>query len=403
MKMEAIAVRRARPSLSGRLVGGAVIAVLFMGSTLLTPLYEIYRETYRFSHVVLVLLYAVYVVGNLVALLLLGRLADQIGRKPVMLAGLALSAASALVFLLATALPWLFVGRAVSGLAVGVGAGAATASIVEFTPEASRARAASVMTAFNFLGLTLGPVLAGLLVQYAPYPLRLSFWAYLPFVALAAVLAAGAPETLQRRGALSLKPRLGVPRELWGRFAAPALSGFLAMAVVGFYAALGPSTVRDALHIANRALASAAIAELFAVAAIVILATQAWPAHQAVRGGMLLAPAGLWLLVAGQRSGGVVILLAAITLCGAAAALGYRGGLGGVNALAPPERRAEVVSTFFVGCFCGNALPVIGVGVLTETAGTDVAVTSLAAFLSVIALLALGLGFAFKAGNAANS
>src|SRR4051812_38741985 len=58
----------------GRLVGGAVIAVVFMGSTLLTPLYDLYRSAYGLSVLGLGLLYAVYVIGNLIALLFLGRL-----------------------------------------------------------------------------------------------------------------------------------------------------------------------------------------------------------------------------------------------------------------------------------------------------------------------------------------
>jgi len=120
---------------SGRLAGGMVVAVLFMGSTLLTPLYDMYRTSYGFSALVLVLLYAVYVIGNLAALLFLGRLADQIGRKPMVLAGLALAALSATIFLCARNLDWLFAARVVSGLAVGIGSGAAVAWITEFTPS----------------------------------------------------------------------------------------------------------------------------------------------------------------------------------------------------------------------------------------------------------------------------
>src|SRR4051812_7879242 len=93
---------------AGRLIGGTVIAVLFMGSTILTPLYELYESTYRFSPFVLVLLYAVYVVGNLLALFVFGRLSDQIGRKPVVFGALALATLSASLFLLANSLGWLF-------------------------------------------------------------------------------------------------------------------------------------------------------------------------------------------------------------------------------------------------------------------------------------------------------
>lgn len=50
-----------------------------MGSTLLTPLYVLYRSSYGFSAFVLVLVYAIYVVGNLLALFFFGQLSDRIG------------------------------------------------------------------------------------------------------------------------------------------------------------------------------------------------------------------------------------------------------------------------------------------------------------------------------------
>jgi Major Facilitator Superfamily len=59
----------------------AMLAVTFVGAILPTPLYPLFREAFGFSPVTLTLVYAVYVLGNLVALLLFGRLADQIGRR----------------------------------------------------------------------------------------------------------------------------------------------------------------------------------------------------------------------------------------------------------------------------------------------------------------------------------
>ena len=68
----------------------AMIAVLFAGSTVLTPLYIIYKQAFGFSQITLTLVYAVYVVGNLGALLMFGRLSDGIGRRPAALASICL-------------------------------------------------------------------------------------------------------------------------------------------------------------------------------------------------------------------------------------------------------------------------------------------------------------------------
>jgi predicted MFS family arabinose efflux permease len=385
-----------RIGLTGRMVGGVVIAALFMGSTLLTPLYDLYKELYRLSAVELSLLYAVYVLGNLTALLFLGRLSDQVGRKPVALAGLVLAGVSAALFLAARGPGLLFAGRVVSGLAVGIGSGSATAWITESTPEPRRARAAATMTAFNFLGLTLGPVAAGALIQYAPLPLRLPFLVYLALLALTAAATLAPKETAPRKGGLDLRPRLGVPKGARLRFVAPAAAGFTAMSVVGFYAALGPSLVRQALNLDNRALASLVVADMFLVAAVVIVLTRRVGARAAMLAGLALTPVGLGLLTAAQAFGSTLLMLGGATVCGGASALGYRGGLGSANALAPPDRRAEVASSYFVCCFLGNALPIVGVAVLSRAWGAPMADRTFAAVLTVLAVAAMACNLAFE-------
>ena len=71
-------------------VVAAMIGVLFAGSTVVTPLYVIYKQQFGFSQISLTLIYAVYVAGNLAALLWFGRLSDQIGRRQVALVAMGL-------------------------------------------------------------------------------------------------------------------------------------------------------------------------------------------------------------------------------------------------------------------------------------------------------------------------
>src|SRR5438477_4467188 len=120
---------------------GAMVALMFMSSTLLTPLYSIYRDTFHFSQVVLTLLYSAYVVGNLAAMLFFGRVSDQIGRRPVSLSAIALAAVATILFLVATTTGWLFVARILSGFAVGLASGAGAAWIAELDPRHDRGHA----------------------------------------------------------------------------------------------------------------------------------------------------------------------------------------------------------------------------------------------------------------------
>jgi predicted MFS family arabinose efflux permease len=374
-----------------------VVAVLFMGSSLLTPLYQLYRADYGLDALGLTLIYAVYVIGNLAALLFLGRLSDQLGRRPIVLTGLGLAALSTILFMAASDSTLLFAGRIASGCAVGLGSGAATAWIAESIPAERRSLAASTMTAFNFAGLALGPIVAGVLVQYASWPLRLPFLVYLVLIAAVAALVLGARETLDRAraGSFDLRPRLAVPRGKRLAFAAPAAAGFTAMAVVGYYAALGPTMLHETVRLTNQALSGLIVAELFGVAAAAILFTRSVAPHRVLLWGLGAMPVGLAALIAAQAWASLSLMLLGTTLSGVASALSYRGGLGAINALAPADRRAEMASAYFICCFMGNALPIIGVGALSETVGATTADRIFALALSLVALAAIAAAIAF--------
>ena len=155
--------------------------------------------------------------GVLAALLIFGRWSDAVGRRPVLLAGALSALASAAVFLLADDVPVLLIGRLLSGLSAGIFTGTATAAVIEAAPPEQRDRAAAVATVVNVGGLGAGPVLAGVLVQYAPHPLQLSFIVHIALVVLAIVAVIAAPETSSRTGSIGFQ-RLAVPAETCGPF-----------------------------------------------------------------------------------------------------------------------------------------------------------------------------------------
>jgi MFS family permease len=373
----------------------AMIGVMFAGSTLLTPLYIIYKQKFGFSDITLTLIYAAYVVGNLGALLVFGRLSDQIGRRRAALPALAVALLSTLVFLFADGTAALFWARALSGLGIGVAAGTGNAWLAEIVGS-DKARATIISTGTNFLGLAVGPLIAGLLAQYAPWPLHLSFVVYLAAVVVVAMLIWRTGETVSRpvRGfsKISLRPRVGVPRAIRVKFVAPAVAGFGAMALVGFFAALAPSILAQELHETSHAAAGALVFELAIVCAATVVLTHRLPSRAAMLWGLGLIVPSVVLLVTAQMLASMAVMIGATALCGVSAGLGYRGSLQVVNQIAPEDRRAEVVSSYFVCCFIGNALPVIGVGVISAYAGMPLASTIFAGMIVLFALLALIFG-----------
>src|SRR4051794_35306973 len=155
------------------------LAIAMLGTTLPTPLYGLYREKFGFSELMITVIFATYAAGVIASLLLFGRLSDQVGRRRMLLPALALAGLSALAFLLADGLPLLLVGRILSGLTAGIFTGTATATLVDLAAPERRTRATLLATIANMGGLGCGPLLAGVLSQWAGSPLRLPFWVYL--------------------------------------------------------------------------------------------------------------------------------------------------------------------------------------------------------------------------------
>jgi len=373
-----------------------MIGVLFAGSTVVTPLYIMYKQAFGFSQVSLTLIYAVYVVGNLCGLLLFGRLSDQVGRRPMAVAGMVLAIIGTLVFLFAHGVGALYLARILSGLAISIGAGTGTAWLAELIDDESKSRATVIATSANFIGLGVSALIAGVLAEYLPWPLHLSYIVYLLALLAVGALVLMVPETVTRPRPsmqdLSIRPRVSVPSEIRAQFVAPAVTGFGAMALVGFYAALAPSLLADQLHVTNHAIAGAIFLELAVCVAAAILATRSLSS----RGSMLLALAlmlpSVTLLVAAQLAASITLVILATAVCAVAAGLGYRGSLQVTNQIAPQDRRAEIVSSYLICVFAGNALPVIGIGVVSTLAGSIAASLAFATTIVIFALLALYFG-----------
>lgn len=376
-----------------------MIGALFAGSTVPTPLYVIYKQQFGFSQISLTLIYAAYVVGNLAALMLCGQLSDQIGRRRSGAIAMAIAIISALIFLFAQGIVSLYAGRILSGLAIGIGAGTGTAWLAELIAEENKSRATVIATSANFVGLGIGALMSGVLADWTSWPLRLPFIIYLAVLVPMSALVWFSHETVsdpvQTIERISLRPQLSVPAEIRAQFVAPAVTGFGAMALVGFYAALAPSLLAEHLHEASHAAAGAVFLELAAIVAASIVATRSLSSRAAMLWALGLMLPSVALLVSAQIVASMAIMIVATAACAIAAGLGYRGSLQVVNQIAPEHRRAEVVSSYFVCGFSGNALPVIGVGVISTLASSTAASLVFAVTISVFALVALGFGIKY--------
>lgn len=337
-----------------------------------TPLYVLYQRRDGFSALTVTIVYAVYAVGVIGSLFLAGHLSDWIGRRRVLVPALLVNALSAVVFVLAPSLAGLIAARIVTGISVGLTTATATSYLSELHavahPTRSARRAEVVATAANLGGIGFGPLVAGLLAQLAPAPLRLPYEAFaITLIALAAAIAL-APETLE---APHPRPRyrpqrIVVPAQARGTFFAATLAGMSAFAVFGVFNSLVPGFLAGTLHETSHALAGAVPFAAFAAGAVAQIAQVGTPSRLLLRRSVPVIVGGLTLVVVSLWVASLPVFIIGGIIVGAGGGMVFKGSLVVAAATAPSTSRAEVLAGFFLGAYIGLSLPVVGLGLATE-------------------------------------
>lgn len=380
---------QAHRSLAYVLLAGVFTAGM-LGTTLPTPLYVLYQAHYRFPAVVITVIFTVYALGVLAALLVLGRVSDHFGRRPVLLAALLVACASTVLFVFAQNVEMLLAGRLLSGLAAGLLTGTATAGLVELQPTGNMGQATRVATAANMGGLGLGPLVAGLFAQFAPAPTQLVFLVYLVILAITCLLMAVLPETVKEPDrVLDFRPRLGVAPSARTVFWQAAVTAFCIFTLLGLFGSLAPTFLRSTLHEPNLALAGVVVFLLYGTATASQLLLHALSSRTAQLGGLVLLLLGLALIEVGLALPGLWCFLAGTVVAGVGTGLAFMGSLAAINQVVPPERKAEMVSAFFVVAYIGITIPVVGVGLIAQETSLLLATLCLAALIVSLLLLTL--------------
>lgn len=373
-----------RPSLS---VCGAWL-VLMAGANLATPLYAVYAERFGFSSFVLTAIFATYAVVLVPALILFGRLSDRFGRRPVVLAGLGLACVALVLFAVADGAGWLFAARAVQGLAVGTISGAATAALVEVDPDGNRRRAALFAGLAQAGGSASGPLLAGVLAQWAPDPLRLCFYVGLAATGGAALLILRIPEPVGREREPWRIQLPRVPHDIRSPFLRVSLTAATVWAAMGLLLSIVPSYAADLLNTDNLALLAliAALALIASCAAqIVVTYRDARPARdEAV--GLALLGAGLVVLIIAAPLRSLPLMVVGALAAGFGHGLAFLNAQQELNEVAPEQRRGEITAAFIACIYALLATAVVGSGLLDEYVSLTVAVAVVAAGLATIAV-----------------
>ncbi len=378
-----------RPFVAGILA----FATIMLGATVPTPIYPLYSAEYGFSQLTITVVFALYAAGVIAALLLTGPWSDQIGRRPILLAGLGLSGLSSLVFLLAEGLPLILVGRVLSGLSVGLYTAAATVAVGEMAPEGHDRAGTLGATVANMGGLGLGPIFGAFAILALPYPLHLPFLAHLALVGLALLCLWPVPEPGRPVDRPRLRPQgLAVPAEVRPVFVPAAICAFAGFMICGFLTSVTPAYLGTVLgHEGQHLLVGAVTGLVFLMSCIGQSVEDLLPPHRRLPIGMALLLAGLLAITAALALRSLPLLVAAILVAGIGHGIAFRGGLAGVAALSPRGQKSAVTATYFVVAYVAISIPVVTVGFLSGPLGLVPASIGFAAVASALCALALVL------------
>jgi len=390
-----------RPKAATRPLVGAgrgfwVIAFAFLVamafSTVPTPLYVLYQQRDHFSSFVVTVLFAAYAVGVVLSLFLAGHVSDWVGRRKVLVPALLLEAAAAVLFLVATTVPELFIARLVTGVGVGMITATATAYLSELhsthRPGSGLGRAELVATAANLGGLGLGTLVSGLLAQYVTGPLTTSYAVFLVLLLVSAALVALVPETVAVESRTYHPQRVSVPELARAHYFAAGAAAFASFATLGLFTSLAPAFVANTLHLPSRALAGAVAFLVFGSAASTqILFRRTRTRHQLAIGIGLMS-AGLAVVTAALFAATLPLFLVGGAAAGAGMGVLFKGSISTVAALASPTSRGEALAGLFLAGYLGLAVPVLLLGLAAQYVAAPFALLGFSAVVLVISAAA---------------
>lgn len=380
---------------TGFWVAAAIIVHTLWTSAAPAVSYPLYAAQWQLTHTVTTAIFAVYPIAVVIALLVFGNLSDHIGRRTAILFGLAASLAGVLLFALAHGVAWLFAGRALMGIGVGLSTSPATAAMIEYSGGNGSQRASVVTTAATGVGFALAMLVGGALVQYAPLPLHLNFWVLSALLAALFGAAWFLPRSRQSNTAGRWRPGdIAIPRDMMLAFLTSAFAVTAGYTHGAVLLSIGAQVAHDLIGSGNALVNGLAIALFAIVGSVVSLFAGKIPPVRSVAIGGIVTIFGMGTLMRSASQHSLALFMIAIAIAGVAYSLLVLGGLGLINAKAPGDRRAATLSAVYVIAYVMMGVVSLSLGVTATHLGLEVGVDLGSAAVAVFGLIASVLAFA---------
>lgn len=375
--------------LRAALVLPAGLALLHMPSGLPAPLYPLYQSTMGIDSTTVSLLFAAYVAGVMIGLMLMPLIA---GYRSVLVWTCGLSIVADVLFLVAHTAWELYGGHLLQGIVLGVFTGVVPVVLAQLDLSDSSKLVGRATTSANAIGLAAGPAWSGLLMQIAPWDGRL-VWVVQIVVTLAVMpfmRTHGSEGEKGHRHPVRLRAVLaGMLGDLASRGA--ILAGFGAFVAGGLLSALGTLVVHRVVGVENSLVEGTVVSMCFVLSAV-------FGALRIRRSDVTVTGQGLAWLFVGSLALGVTsviahlsVILLATVLLGIGQGLALQGATQIVAVHQPEATRGAAVSIFFILCYFGTTVASLGIGAVIPHTGLGPAFSYFSAANAALCLAGLAL------------
>ncbi|MFF1634123.1 MFS transporter [Leifsonia sp. NPDC058248] len=387
---------RARHLTGFWLVTGAVV-ILQAFATLPTPLWPLYAEQDGLTSTLVTVAFAITVVGTVVGLVFFGHLSDRFGRRPIIVPALAVGVGVAVVMMVWPAYPGLLVGRFLTGLAVGLVASTATTYLSDLyraaRPSNALSRFPSTVASIALLGgLSLGPLVSGVIAQWFTAPLTTSYLVFIVAMTGGIVAVSLSPETVDRQAFRREQTRRFRLRE--GRrlaFIGASAVAFCSFGGFGVLLSLGSLIVQNELHVAAPVIWGFAAFVALGVSAVSQIALGALSPSWMLGLGTGAAAVGFLIIIVGLFNPSLTLFLIGAGIAGAGLGLLFKSALAVAATTADPAATAGVIAIFFTITYLGQGLPPVLLAIATSFVSPQVGLCAFAVAIVAVTLVAARL------------
>lgn len=347
------------PKRAAFVVATASFAAVFASAGTPIPLYGLLRADDGYGDSDFAYASVGYFVAAVASLLILGRLSNHVGRKPLALTALAATAVGAALLPVAHD-PWIFIAaRILQGLAAGVAPSTIGAYVIDTAPQKPRWLPALITASTPMLGIPLGAITSGIIVETTAQPRWIAAGVLVAVLVALMALVALSPETMSRTAGAwrSLRPRLHVPAGAGRVLLAAGTAAIATWSLGGFYQAFAPTIASQYLGTDDALVAGIVFSSMMVLNPVGgPLAARLSPTV-GVRAGMTLFLVALASLVLALHQGAIVpFLVASLTVGIAQGVAGTSAMRALVGGLAPHER-AGLLATVYLMSYGGTAVP----------------------------------------------